>query len=181
MQIEVPTDVIVLIARRLDLQGLVRLSAVNVMFRKGCYDPIAVRGAIEHSRGGKITRGELQHFLKISHVAAAALSYGYYPRCRYRPRSYYLYDASVVAAAMHHFGENERVISWKPKPNPQPSPQPNPRNPTSQHRRQSDSSRRKRPLAAAPDLSPITAFFPQQDTQKLGVPFGVTHGDPTAT
>ena len=110
---KVPTEVIALIARHLELRDLLRLSAVSTTFRKGCYDRRAVHDAVARGRGGKLTRSELQQLLKINRTAAAELSHQYYPQIVYCPRGYYLYDATVVASAMHTFGGNTRVVSWK--------------------------------------------------------------------
>lgn len=128
-----------MIARHLSLPNLLRLSATSTTFRRGCYDPCAVRDAIEHGRGGKLTRTELQGFLKINRAASAALAHQNYPRTSFRPHGYFLYDAIVVAAAMRTFGDNERVVSWKP-----PSP---PSQPVSRKR------------SAPPMTKPITSFF----------------------
>ena len=133
-----PADVIALVARHLSLPNLIRLSAVNTTCRKGCYDPCAIRGAIERGRGGKLTRTELQRFLKINRAASAALAHQYYPKTTFRPHGYFLYDAAVVASAMRAFGENERVVSWKPQPPPKPA---------------------SRKRSAPPMTRPLTAFF----------------------
>ena len=136
-----PAEVISLIARNLSLPDLVRLSATSTTFRRGCYDPCAVRDAIERGRGGKLTRTELQRFLKINRAASAALAHKSYPKTEFRPHGYFLYDATVVVSAMRTFGDNERIVSWKPKPPPQPI-----------------SRKRTRP----PMTKPITSFFKRQ-------------------
>lgn len=110
---EVPVEVVATIARHLDLPDLLRLSAVSSTCRKGCYDPCAIREAVQRGCGGRLTRTDLQNLLKLDRMGAAALSHQYYPKTTYRPRSYYLYDADVVASAMRLFGENERVVSWR--------------------------------------------------------------------
>jgi len=137
-------DLIALIARHLDLRDLLRLSAVSSTFRKGCYDPGALRGAIARGRGGKLTRGDLQSLLKIDRIAAAALAHQHYPQTHFRPRGYYLYGADAVVSAMHAFGENARVVSWKP-PNPSTNATRNPR--------------KRRAVAKPAAPCPITAFF----------------------
>ena len=116
---DVTPDLVALIARHLDLATIVRASAVNSTFRKGCYDRPAVYNAISHGRsGGQLTGTELQYLLKLTHVATASLAHTHYSRLITRPRGYRLFDASVVAAAMHSVAENERLVSWKPKPVP---------------------------------------------------------------
>jgi hypothetical protein len=140
-----PAEVISLIARNLSLTDLVRLSATSTTFRRSCYDPCAVKDAIERGRGGKLTRTEVQGLLKINRAASAALAHQYYPKTTFRPHGYYLYDARVVASAMRIFGENERIVSWKPKPPPQPI-----------------SRKRTRP----PLTNPITSFFKRQTQPK---------------
>ena len=112
-----PTEVIANIARHLELRDLLRLSAVNTTCRHGCYDRGAMTEAIAKRQGGKLNRIELQLLLHVDRVAAAALSHQHHPMARYYPRGLYLYEPHVVASAMHTFGSNERVVSWK-RPNP---------------------------------------------------------------
>ena len=113
---DLSADLISLIAQHLELPDLLRFSMVSSVFRRGCYDRSAVENAISRWRGGKLTCNELQKFLQINRIAAAALAHTHYPKVRHHPRGFYLYEPHVVAVAMHTFGCNERVVSWKPPP-----------------------------------------------------------------
>ena len=121
-----PTELVSLVARYLGLRDIVQLSALNSVFRKGCYDPSAIRDAVSQRDGGKLTSVELQQFLRVDRLTAATLAHRAYPKTIFHPRGCYMFDASVVATAMHTFGQNERVVSWKPPRQPQCPPPPPP-------------------------------------------------------
>ena len=119
---DVPTELITLIARQLELSDLLRLSAVNSTFRRGCYDRDAVGCAVTRRSGSRLTQTEIQHLLGIDRMSAATLAHLYNPKVTYHPRGMYLYDPRAVAAAMQTVGCNDRVVSWKrPRP-PLPNP-----------------------------------------------------------
>lgn len=113
----IPLEVISSIAGHLELRSLLRLSAVNTMFRNGCYDSSAVGRAIRMGGGSqRLTKREVQQLLNLSHVDAATLAHRFYPSTTFRPRGCYLYDATMVASAMHTFNANDRVVSWHRPP-----------------------------------------------------------------